>query len=151
VRRIDENELDRVKGLRPLPEVFVSALDNAESRLVVQKLGMDLGIPVVQGGTGIFAADCVTQVPGGPSIDDQLRGAMTAAAVRERSRIRGNGCNAEPAYVVPSMMCGALVALRVLQLYQSRQPRPPIRWRAGGAPVEERSQSHASNFTDLLS
>lgn len=102
----------------------------------------------MQGGTSAFSADCVTQRPTGPTLDEQLHGALTAARSREASRRRGPGCTADPSYVVPSMMCGGLVALRAFQAMESDLPLPAIRWRSGRLPMQE-SQNHAVDFAQL--
>jgi ThiF family len=147
VRRIDATELAVVKSLRCQPGILVSALDNAATRLIVAAVGQELGLPVVQGGTSAFAADCITQVAGGRSLDEQLHGAMSLAVERELSRELRRGCAAEPSYVVPSMICGALVARRVLETCYQPTPRPPIRWRAGEFPREDRSLDHDDYFS----
>jgi molybdopterin/thiamine biosynthesis adenylyltransferase len=133
------------------PRVLISAFDNAAARLAVSQAGERYGIPVVQGGTSTFSADCFCQFPGGPTLDEQMHGALSAAAQREANRARRRGCTADPSYVVPSMICGALVAYRTLQILNSPgQEFPPIRWRSGGVPAEPRSTLHDFDLADSL-
>jgi molybdopterin/thiamine biosynthesis adenylyltransferase len=145
IRRLGPNDAARVSGLSPRPTALLSAVDNAGSRLMLQRLGQDLSIPVIQGGTSVFAADCYTQEAGGPSLDDQMYGALGAAAEREEQtrpgRGRRGGCAADPSYIVPGMMAGALMAYRLTQLGRA-SGLSPFRWRSGGIPVESRSLSH---------
>jgi len=145
VRRLGPDDASRVAGLSPRPTALLSAVDNAASRLTLQRLGQELSIPVIQGGTSVFAADCYTQEPDGPSLNDQMHGALCAAAMREKqersSRRRRGGCAADPSYIVPGLMAGALMAYRLTQL--GRESRlTPFRWRSGGIPRESRSLSH---------
>ncbi len=136
VVRVDEAFLPRLTSLRPT--VLLSAVDNAATRLVLQSFGRELGVPVIQGGTDVFAADCFTQVPGGPLLDEQMRGAMSEAAAREEARPRRHGtCAADPSYVVPGMMCGALMIHRLAQVPEGQRGPGPIRWRAGELPKEQ--------------
>ena len=143
VRRLESGDADRIAGLSPRPDALLSAVDNAEGRLALQRLGRELSIPVIQGGTSVFGADCFTQEPGGPTLDDQMHGALEAAADRERREAadrRRGGCAADPSYVVPGLMAGALMAYRLTQL--GRVPSlTPFRWRSGGVPLESRSPS----------
>ena len=81
----DRNDAARLEGSLPRPTAILSAVDNAATRLVLQQLGRELGLPVIQGGTATFAADCFTQTVGGPLLDEQMHGATsTAAAARAR-------------------------------------------------------------------
>lgn len=130
------------------PVAIVSALDNAQGRLALQRCGRILEIPVIQGGTSTFAADCVTQQPGMPSLDEQLHGALASAARREEVRDRQGGCAVHASYCAPSMMAGSLVAYRAIQACQTHDALKPIRWRSGGLPVEEREQ-HDFNLDSI--
>ena len=124
VHDVSGQELDERR-----PAVLVSALDNAASRLIVQSLGRAMNVPVVQGGTGTFAADVFCQTPRGPSLDDQLHGELSSAAKRERGRESGCG---EAAYVAPSMMAAAMLAFRIDQIEAGRaRELAPLRWRSG--------------------
>ncbi len=110
IRRLGPDDARRVASLSPRPDVLLSAVDNAASRLTLQQIGQELSIPVIQSGTSLFAADCYTQQVGGPSLDDQMYGALREAVNREkqeraRRRHRG-GCAAHPSYIVPVMMAG---------------------------------------------
>ncbi|MCX6623656.1 MAG: ThiF family adenylyltransferase, partial [Acidobacteria bacterium] len=93
------------------PSVILSAVDNASTRLALSSLGHEIGVPVVQGGTDVFAAD---------------------------SRRRDRGCAADPSYVVPGMLAGAFMVHRMLQACELYRGLFPIRWRSGCLPVEER-------------
>jgi hypothetical protein len=137
VTRLDRSSKDRLTAFKP--SILVSAVDNAATRLVLQALGQELGVPVVQGGTDLFAADCFTQEVGGPLLDAQMHGALSEAAVREQSQPRRHGtCAADPSYVVPGMMSGALIAHRMTQALELYHGLGPIRWRAGELPHEQR-------------
>jgi molybdopterin/thiamine biosynthesis adenylyltransferase len=129
------------------PSVILSAVDNARTRVVLQELGREAGIPVVQGGTDIFAADCFTQGVTGPSLDVQMHGALSTAAAREGGRARAGGCAADPSYVVPGMVAGALTARRCLQVVRRAGGLPPIRWRAGLLPADQGGP--ADGFAEL--
>jgi len=111
--------------------VILSAVDNARTRLIIQHLGNRLGIPVVQGSTDMFAADCLVQWPGGPSLDEQMHGALRSAATRERGRST-RSCGGDPAYVVAGMMAAALMAWRM----SAAGPVAPLCWRSGYLPRE---------------
>lgn len=145
-RRLGPDDASRVASLSPRPSVLVSAVDNGECRLALQRLGQELSIPVIHGGTSIFGADCYTQETSGPTLDDQMHGALTAAADRERRerspQPRDGGCGGDPSYVVPGLMAGAMLAYRLTRPCRDFG-RTPIRWRSGGIPIESRSLSHA--------
>jgi molybdopterin/thiamine biosynthesis adenylyltransferase len=130
------------------PVAILSALDNAQGRLALQHCGRLLDVPVIQGGTSTFSADCITQQPAGPSLDEQLHGALASAARREEVRDRQGGCAVDASYCAPSMMAGSLVAYRAIQACQTHDALKPIRWRSGGLPVEEREQ-HDFNLDSI--
>lgn len=141
VRRVDAGYIDLLREKEPRPAALLSAVDNANTRLVLQQVGRELGLPVIQGGTSSFAADCFTQGRAGPLLDEQMRGALSEAAGREALR-RGRGaCAVDPSYVVPGMLAGALLAHRCEQVLAAEdgQPLPPLLWRTGLLPVEQRS------------
>lgn len=121
------------------PGVLLSAVDNARTRLAIQDIGCSLGIPVVQGGSDVFAADCYTQDVGGALLDEQMHGALSAATAREPEEQHRRGCAGDPSYVVPGTMAGALMAYRLAQLSKRRCGLPPIHWRSGSLPTEHRS------------
>jgi len=154
VRRLGPDDASRVATLSPRPTALLSAVDNAASRLTLQRLGQELAIPVIQGGTSVFAADCYTQEAGGRSLDDQMHGALGAAVEREKQeragRRRRGGCAADPSYIVPGLMAGALIAYRLAQ-FGHDSGLPPIRWRSGGIPLESRSLSHVQYELDEIS
>lgn len=131
------------------PSVLLSAVDNAPTRLLLQGLGRALDLPVVQGGTDTFAADCYTQAYSGSLLDEQMHGALSEAAARETPRAPRGGCAADPSYIVPGMLAGALMAYRLVQVCERSRGLPPIRWRAGSLPVEQRSLMNGFDFTDL--
>lgn len=136
VGRVDRGFKDRLAAFNP--SVLLSAVDNAATRLVLQSFGRDLGVPVIQGGTDVFAADCFSQDPDGPLLDEQLHGAMAEAAAREASQPRRHGtCAADPSYVVPGMICGSLMIYRMRQALDGQRALGPIRWRAGELPKEQ--------------
>src|SRR5262249_5648614 len=83
VSRIGPQDAGRLAALVPRPTAILSAVDNAATRLVLQQLGHEQDLPVIQGGTATFAADCFTQTVGGPLLDDQMHGALSTAAARE--------------------------------------------------------------------
>lgn len=116
---------------------IVSCVDNAESRL---SIGTSLGLPVIQAGTDIFSADCYVQVPGSPLLDEQMYGALTRAAAAEA--VRSNRCSADPAYVVPGMVAGALAASRTLDLLAKRTAPCSIHWRRGTVPCQRVPTHH---------
>jgi molybdopterin/thiamine biosynthesis adenylyltransferase len=148
VRRVGADFRSRVAALRPKPSVILSAVDNAQTRIVLQELGRELGMHVIQGSTDVFAADCFTQVPDGPTLDVQMHGALTEAARREGRTERRGGCAGDPSYVVPGMMAGALMAYRLAQVGSGRA-LPPIRWRSGSLPVAQGSVCDGFNFNEL--
>jgi len=115
------------------PSVIVSAVDNGASRLLLSGFGARLGTPVVQAGTDVFSADCFVQDPGGSSLDQQMRGALRAAAAAESIRRLG-GCAVNPSYVVPGMLAGAFAAARVLALLGGGRDLPSLHWRSGVLP-----------------
>jgi ThiF family len=136
VSRLGLEHAGRLEALLPRPTAILSAVDNAATRLVLQELGRTRGLPVIQGGTATFAADCFTQTRDGPLLDDQMHGALRAAAAREshENRHRG-GCAVDASYVVPGMLAGAFMAYRLGQLGEEAGP-PAIRWRLGDLPVD---------------
>jgi hypothetical protein len=139
VRRVGGEYCDALARLPVQPDALLSAVDNASTRLVLQGLGRDRGLPVIQAGTAMFAADCFTQGARGPLLDEQMHGALTQAAARETSADRRGGCAGDPSYVVPGMMAGALLAHRFVQVCAGQEDVPPIHWRSGGLPAEPRS------------
>lgn len=143
VRRIDTHWVERRNELgvtRPL----ISAVDNARARVAMQRSLSD----VIQGGTDLFAADCHVQRSGGITLDEQLHGMLVAAAEREQRRAREGHCDANPSYVVPSMIAGGLVALRTRQLLAGVEGElPPIHWRAGSMPVVARLSKTTRDLT----
>jgi molybdopterin/thiamine biosynthesis adenylyltransferase len=142
VSRLGLEDAARLEALVPRPTAILSAVDNAATRLVLQQLGRELGLPVIQGGTAIFAADCFTQTVGGPLLDDQMYGALSTASARESQESReSGGCAAAPSYIVPGMMAGAFMAYRLGQLGQEAS-LAPIRWRMGDHPLESRNTPH---------
>jgi molybdopterin/thiamine biosynthesis adenylyltransferase len=154
IRCLGPDDAPRVAELSPRPNVLLSAVDNAASRLILQHIGQELSIPVIQGGTSVFAADCYTQDVGGPLLDDQMHGALREAAEREKLESVGHrhrgGCAAHASYIVPVMIAGAMAAYRVTQL--GRHPvLPPLRWRSGGIPLESRSSFHVQYDLDEIS
>jgi tRNA A37 threonylcarbamoyladenosine dehydratase len=155
VRRLGPRDGPAIAALDPPPDVVVSAVDNAASRLAIQELGRRLQIAVIQGGTSVFAADCYTQRVGGPTLDAQMHGALSAAAAREQrqraelGQQRTAGCGAEPSYVVPGLIAGAMITDRLTRIGRTRDLLP-WRWRSGGIPLESRSHSHAEfDFAEL--
>jgi molybdopterin/thiamine biosynthesis adenylyltransferase len=134
--RVDRSWLSRVAGRRPT--ALLSAVDNAESRLLLQDLGQQVGIPVLQAGTDAMCADCFSQVPGGPTLNEQMHGVLTTAAAKEATASGGRGrCGIDPSWVVPGMLAGAMLARRFGQVVENEaQSLPPIRWRQGDLPCE---------------
>jgi molybdopterin/thiamine biosynthesis adenylyltransferase len=130
------------------PSVLLSAVDNARTRLVLGSLAHEM-VPLIQGGTDVFIADCFTQERRGALLDEQMHGALSAAAARESGRARHGGCAADPGYIVPGMIAGAFIAYRMVQVCELYQGLLPIRWRAGSLPVEQRSVSDGFNFNEL--
>jgi len=122
------------------PKAILSAVDNAETRLLLQAFASELGIPIIQGGTGVFSSDCYTQIPDGRSLDEQMYGAMSEAAAKERTRPRHGGCAGDPSYVVPGMLAGAFMVYRLAQLGQKQKPFTPIHWRSGSIPREGKEE-----------
>lgn len=137
VRRVGRDYAGELQRRRP--DVLLSAVDNAATRRLLQDLGRLAGVPVVQGGTDLFAADAFAQGRSGPTLDEQLHGALQEAAAREGARRQGGGCAIDPSYVVPGMVAGAFVAYRCLQAAAGRTELPPLRWRGGELPAETRS------------
>ena len=135
VAYLDKSNAGLVERLRPT--CIISAVDNARTRLLIQAIGQRSGIPVVQGGTDVFAADCFTQYPDGPTLDEQCYGAMTRAATAPHG-LRPGGCAADPSYVVPGMICAAMIVHRLVQLSAGYRGLPPLRWRRGGLPIEQK-------------
>ncbi len=123
------------------PSVLVSAVDNAATRLVLQTLGREAGLVVVQAGTDVFLADVYTQDRDGPTLDEQMQGALTRTAESEAAR-RTGGCAGEPSYVVPGMIAGALAALRMAQAVELYKGLTPLHWRSGFLPAEEQRDYH---------
>jgi molybdopterin/thiamine biosynthesis adenylyltransferase len=151
VRRVDAGYREVLASFEPRPTALLSAVDNARARLVLQEIGAELGLPVIQGGTDTFAADCFTQMPGGTSLDEQMHGALSAAAGREgRPRHRRGGCAGDPSYVVPGMLAGALMAHRFVGLQAGLDEGSPIRWRTGSLPVVQRSVTDGFAFPELV-
>lgn len=117
---------------------ILSAVDNAETRLVLQNFGRELGVPVIQAGTTALTADCFTQESSGQLLDEQMLGALSKAAQDERSAPpRVGSCAADPSYVVPGMIAGALLIHRMIQALELYHGLIPIRWRCGGLPTED--------------
>jgi hypothetical protein len=133
--RIGEGSADAMR--RAAPAAIVSAVDNAATRLLLSRFGARLGVPVVQAGTDLFSADCFVQDHGGPALDQQMRGALSAAAASEAAR-RGGGCAANPSYVVPGMVAGAFAAARALAVLGGARALPSLHWRSGVLPRERR-------------
>jgi molybdopterin/thiamine biosynthesis adenylyltransferase len=152
VQRVDASFAESLRQHTPPPGALLSAVDNARTRLILQQLGQDLNLPVIQGGTDTFAADCFTQTPASQSLDTQMHGALSAAAEREKDeatrRRRQGGCAGDPSYVVPGMLAGALMAYRFTHL-EDPGASPPWRWRTGSLPVQQRSLQDGFNFTEL--
>jgi hypothetical protein len=143
--RVDESFSPWMSELQP--DLICSAVDNASSRLVLQELGTKHSLPVVQGGTSLHAADCFTQPVGGPTLDEQMQGALTRAVADESARRRG-GCAIDPMYVIPGMVCAAMMACRTIQVNELYRGLPPMRWRAGSFPKEdEGNRLDAFQFT----
>jgi molybdopterin/thiamine biosynthesis adenylyltransferase len=150
VSRIEAQDAARLEAIVPRPTAILSAVDNAASRLVLQQLGRELGVPVIQGGTSVFAADCFTQSVGGRLLDDQMHGALGAAAARESQENRpGGGCAVDPSYVVPGMIAGAFMAYRLGRLREGPSP-PPLRWRMGDRPLVASDAGRGIDFGNLL-
>ncbi len=147
VHRVDRGSLDVLRHTNP--SVILSAVDNAAARLALSLLGRELDVPVIQGGTDVFAADCFTQERGGRALDEQMWGALSAAGARETSP-RAAGCAVDPSYVVPGMVAGALMAHRLFQVCEPYRGLQPIRWRAGCLPVEQRSLDNDIRFDNVV-
>jgi len=142
-QRIPRVAAPRLAGSRA--EVLLSAVDNAATRLALSSAALELGVPLIQGGTDVFMADCYTQDPAGVPLDRQMHGAMAEAAAGETSRPRRRGgCAENPSYVVPGMTAGALMALRLPDVAKGRRDCPPLHWRSGVLPVERRD--HGFDF-----
>jgi hypothetical protein len=147
VHRVDAESAATLREMNPC--VILSAVDNAAARLALSEIGRDFGVPVIQGGTDVFAADCFTQECGGVLLDEQMRGGLSAAANREVSR-RVVGCAADPTYVVPGMIAGALMVHRMFQACELYRGLRPIHWRSGCLPVEQRSLLCDFNFHNIV-
>jgi len=132
---LDEKAADFCRGLAPA--AIVSAVDNAATRLLLSRFGTELERPVVQAGTDVFSADCFVQDPGGPTLDEQMSGALERAASAEAAPRRG-GCAANPSYVVPGMLAGAFATARVLAVMAGVRALPSLHWRSGALPSERR-------------
>ena len=117
--------------------LLLSAVDNAETRLVLQAAARELSMPIVQAGLAVFAADVFVQEHEGPLLDEQMHGVMRRAVDQERSRRRSGGCANDPSYVVPGMIAGGLMMHRALQIAGPCRVPGPIRWRAGRLPAAE--------------
>lgn len=141
---VDQEIVDRQATL------LLSAVDNAESRLLLQQAAIDRGIPLVQAGTDVFAADVYTQQRDGASIDQQMHGAMTKNQQHEAQALteRRGGCAADPSYVVPGMIAGGLMMHRALQVSELYRGLAPFHWRAGAMPVEMRERRSAFGVFD---
>lgn len=134
-RRVEPDDLAVVQ--RGHFDAIVSAVDNAATRLTLQEFGKQLEVPVVQGGTSLRSCDVVTQTPESPTLDEQLYGALTRAAAAEAEPEPDQlGCAANASYVVPSMVCGALMARRLMDvLHVPRSALPAWHWSSGSYPV----------------
>jgi len=134
-RYVDERCLDELASQRHGYDVVVSAVDNAKTRLLLSERS---SIPVVNGATDLFSADVFVQTASSQKLDEQMFGAMSAAAEAERAREpREEDCMTVPSYVAPSMMAGAMVTQRVQRVLAKDDRLPPIRWRSGDAPRED--------------
>jgi tRNA A37 threonylcarbamoyladenosine dehydratase len=146
VQRVDSSFRTTLQKMRPHPAVLLSAVDNARTRIVLQQLGDQLGLPVVQSGTDLFGADCFTQVSGGPLLDEQMHGVLSDSASREdQAAKRHAGCAVDPSYVVPGMIAGAMLVRRFELLLaggKKVQSWPPLRWRQGMLPCERENPNH---------
>lgn len=140
VQRVDSTFGTTLQQVCPNPAALLSAVDNARTRLVLQSVGKQLGLPVVQAGTDVFGADCFTQVVGGPLLDEQLHGVLSDSAAREdQAPKRSHGCTVDPNFVVPGMIAGAMLARRFEELLlrpEDSRTWLPIRWRQGSLPCE---------------
>lgn len=134
VARIGRRSQARVRSLAPA--AIVSAVDNAAARLALSAIGERLRVPVVQAGTGVFSADCYVQSPGGLPLDEQMRGALSAAAETEGRR--QGSCAATPSYIVPGMVAGAFAAARAMAVLAGAAGLPSLHWRSGILPRERR-------------
>jgi hypothetical protein len=135
VHRIRQSDTDKLARLMPEPQLLVSAVDNAETRLAIQSIGSSLRLPVVHAGTDAFAADCYVQQAVGLLLDEQMHGALTRALANEQDREpRDGSCTGDPAYVVPGMIAGAMVAYHVLYSRFDGESCSPILWRSGTLP-----------------
>jgi len=146
VAEVDEHSAPLIASCAP--DVIVSAVDNAAARLALSEIGVCLSVPVVQAGTDIFSADCYTQLPGGPLLDEQMMGALSRA-VETESGARSGRCSANPSYVVPGMIAGGFAAYRALDVASRRQPVTSLHWRSGVLPrarKEFRDEFAAAHF-----
>ena len=144
VRKITDESLPALEAAGG--DVLLSAVDNAAARLTLQRMAAGRW-PLVHGGTDVAGADCFVQLRDGPTLDEQMYGALARAAAAETAHPReprAGGCAADPSYIVPGLLCGAMTAVRVAQLADgaaAAQPAttpPPVRWRSGWNFVEER-------------
>jgi hypothetical protein len=146
--QVDVTYWQQLAKMQPPVCGILSAVDNAKSRKVLEQLGNRIGAPVVQGGTDTFAADVFTQDVDGPSLDQQMHGALSAAASRESGLRQPGGCAARPIYVVPGMIAGGLMAYRLIGLLLGRKRLPPARWRVGTLPVHTRIMNNVSTSVE---
>jgi molybdopterin/thiamine biosynthesis adenylyltransferase len=117
------------------PDAVLSALDNADARLVVSAAAHQVGIPLIQGGTDTWLADVHVQGRHGDLLDDQMLGMLGRSARLEADQ-RTPGCSGS--YVAPQMAAAALMGLRLVSVGGPGGDRaqPPLRWRAGGLPYQ---------------
>jgi molybdopterin/thiamine biosynthesis adenylyltransferase len=151
IRRVDDLWVDDIfRGPEP-PAVVVSAVDNAQTRLCLQRL-RDAGVTVVQGGTDVFTAECFVQRPEGPTLDEQMHGALSTALSRENAAAHRGECAIHPSYVAPSMIAGAMVACRVVQVLAGgpEDATAPLRWRAGCLPCEHRRDVNEQHIRNVF-
>jgi molybdopterin/thiamine biosynthesis adenylyltransferase len=148
VRRVGVNFQAALNRSQP-NFALLSAVDNAQSRLLLQSLGRDLGLPVIQGGTSIHAADCYVQGVHGLLLDEQMHGALKMAAMQDERTDRRGGCAVDPSYVVPGMMAGALMAYQFIQMCALGHDLSPLHWRSGSLPQQQRSPTDGWQFDEL--
>jgi tRNA A37 threonylcarbamoyladenosine dehydratase len=153
VQHVDSGFRATIEQMRPYPAALLSAVDNARTRLVLQDLGQTTGLPVVQGGTDVFGADCFTQAVGGLLLHELMHGVLCESAEREEQAAKRNrGCAVDPSYVVPGMIAGAMIARRYEQLlFRSKGSRPvqPIRWRQAALPCESEPPNEHTDLEGL--